>query len=159
MNHVFDLYSCWHNAIKQPRATWNFIFNYWETTHLLTDFVYFSTFIFRVRVIFSLTFPAWLLQPSGRSFPARAKGQAAQPFIPAKWRGRPASIVHLNGCDLDCSIVLTMTLLSDFNSPPTSYYSASNLFLSSLNFFSLASSSWVFPPSTCFPFFIYRLHL
>lgn len=79
-----------------------------------------------------MTFPAWLLQPSSRSFPGRATGQATQPFIPAKWRGRPASTVHLNGCCLGCS---TVALLSDFNSPLTSDHSASNLFLSSLCFF------------------------
>lgn len=56
-----------------------------------------------------------------------AKGQTARPFIPEKWRGRPASIVHR----LNRLIAATMTLLSDFISPPSSYHSAFNLFLCS----------------------------
>lgn len=101
-----------------------------------------------------MTFPARLLQPSSRSFPGRATGQATQPFIPAKRRGRPASTVHLSGCCLDCSTVAAMALLSDFNSPLTSDHSASNLFLSSLYFFvffrTACLTSFIHPPTQNF---------
>lgn len=62
--------------------------------HLPTDSGIFSTFIFRIAVIFSLTFLIWLPWTGGRSFPARVKGQATQPFIPAKCCGWPASMAR-----------------------------------------------------------------